>query len=217
MKRLSVGALAVGMGVSLVAAAEDESVPREQGVGPVVGKLFDAKEAPLSWQESDPLMRALDGEYASVEQAVIRVLQTTNVKADGGLRYGSREHCAMQTAGRWGLRKASGRLFELICTRLDPASLPRGINISKSAFYPAAVALAQLNGLNALNLDRVNKENTPFVAWVLVESLGKSAAVGVLRTSAGEVANRVESATAMIELIEKAEHTEDLLPVPQLR
>lgn len=157
--------------------------------------------------------RALAEEYAAVRDAVLRVLREVPPLEPGAeVEFRSPLYYALQVARSWSMVAARRDLTARVTLRLRPESVPPGIDMAPSSFYPAAEALAAIAGPPELLVRAMTESNRPILLWVMTEAYGKSETVALL-TSYRDTGNFDASILSpAIELAGSAKGGGDLLP-----
>jgi hypothetical protein len=157
-------------------------------------------------------MHSLGVEYSAVREAVLGVLGPETLRAGTSIEYGSREHCAMQVSRAWRIGEARGRLTELIGVRLDPMSVPPGVQMAGSSFFPAAEALASVGGPPEALMSGMTADNYPVMLWVMTETYGRNGTLALLRAGKELGGHESEFWERAIGLVQSTTRTADLLP-----
>lgn len=213
MKRAPAATVAVVAGLGVIHAFGQDAAPPKEELPEVIAKRIFAPGPPTgSWQERDQALLALNRHCVAVRREILDLLARQPRGGDPNIAFGSPVHCALQSVGFWGAREAQGHLFELIGYRLDPTTVPDGVRLPGSAFYPAAHALASLPLRPEMLFQRMTDGNLPLLTWVLAETQGMEGAEVLLkhRIEAG----RYDAAILKraLELLRSKEHACDLLP-----
>lgn len=206
---------AVALGLGAVMSFGDEGGKSEAWTAEGAARRLVGlarEDETVSVQAREEAMHALSKEYAAVSKAVVDVLNDVQVKPGMKLQYGSRAYYAVQVARMWRIVGAKSKLMDMVTVPVDPGSVPPGIMMLGSSYYPAAEALAALGGHGESTVGALTVENRPQVLWVLTEVFGKSGAIALLGSC--REAGRFDAALLekSIEIVKATERTSDLLP-----
>lgn len=168
MKALACALPVVAGLVAFVALAEDPAPPSPDRMPATVAKqAFALEGTDWTWRERDHAMLELNAHYVGVRREALALLGRQGPGPGRMIPYGSPLHCAMRTVRFWRMADAAGRLMDLIECRLDPSTVPVGVCLPGSAFYPAAQALAALPVRTEALFTRMTGDNLPMATWVL--------------------------------------------------
>lgn len=211
MKSVSVrGLTIIFVGVSVLSAEELKPLKME-GPAILVRKLFD-QEATRS--EREQWLGSFNGHYLVVKNLATQVLTSERLEKNRKVQYLSRVHSAILTVSFWKIIEAEDRLLEIVGTRLDPSTIPVGMDVPGSYFFPAAGALTKLRVKPDKVFNAMAKDNLPILTWVLAHTLGKQNAIALLKYHIADGRYNAATLNKALELIEEEEHLEDLLPNP---
>lgn len=117
----------------------------------------------------------------TIVDALVENLKTLSAQPERG--FGSAFHLTIVATGQWRVAEAAPILVQVVDFQLDPSTFPVGARRPISAYYPAANALAQIGGLEVVEVvfERLQQEAGEEVvracAWVLKETLGAELAI----------------------------------------
>lgn len=180
------------------------------------GAKVDALHTRQFFLPGDEELEPSGSERDKIVKRLANELQSLIDKKELDKRYGAPFHRTVNDIGKWRGEQAVALLVPLVEFRLDPNTFPPGERYPDHAFYPVAVALAEIGGkevrqavLQELAGIKDDKKQRLCV-WVLQQSEGKEWVETILSTAAKNA--QTEKAKQNLEAALKLLHEPMLLP-----
>jgi hypothetical protein len=167
--------------------------------------------------EKDRMLAELNKHYTNIKTAMVKEIAEYN-SAEGQLvPYMSPLHCATLAITFWRITEAENRLIEIVALKLDHKTLPLGLSITGSYFFPCARALVSLRTPANKLLSAISGtegKRLSILTWVLVSIHGKENAIALLNVQIAKGGAEAGSLEKALGLIGSVESEGDLLPAP---
>lgn len=213
MKWRAFGAAAFVAAAGMIALGQDSRESPQGSARELAQRLFSTKDGDAARGEREDALRALSAEYAAVREAALDVLRRDAGRTVSEIDFRSQLHYALQVVRVWGVREARSDLLSLVCLRIRPGSVPPGIQMAGSSFYPAAEALAGVAGPPDALVSAITDENSAVLLWVMTEAYGRRGTVALLEDRKNGGGPGAPTLDAAIKRVGSVERTSDLLPV----
>lgn len=153
--------------------------------------------------------------YVTITDKILNDLEKAKNSHSDENTYLSPLHCAILAVKAWNIFRAEDVLLNMVNYRIDPRSVPDGMCLSGSAFYPAADALVGMR----VDYDKVihaisaasSKEQQLVLAWILVERIGDLVTAQIILSQAGKRFHGVSERKNIQAAIKILESSTDLL------